>query len=235
MNFYLGRQVKIKRIDDEELFYRAYYDREDGTYNICFWTEKTHDEEEGCEGVLIDPAVGYWDFYVSSGYSDDELVEAWTAGRLHELIQTDVDKRADELAGDMPPEIWEAVKPILAEFFEVNQRTWAGWLDEKRKKEAIEGPKDKLDLTGFHFGITGPSFDMFSTGGEKEPIKRSASFFVDDINCAKTVEQLDQIAAELETHYVGTDENKQRLLEIIQAVKATMTGEDPEEEGAAER
>lgn len=230
MNFYLGRQVKIKRIGDEDLYYRAYYDREDGSYAICFWTEKKDDEGEGCEGVLIDPAVGYWDFYTSSGYSDDELVEAWTAGRLHELIQTDVDKRADELGGDMPPEIWEAVKPILTEFFEVNQRVVAGWIDEKRKKEAIEGPKDKLDLTDFSFGITGPSFDMFSTGGAKEPVKKSAAFFDDDIDCAKTVETLDQIAAELETGYVGAEDNRQRLLKRIEAERARMTGETPEDQ-----
>ena len=130
----------------------------------------------------------------------------------------------------MPPEIWEECGPILAGFFEIYYKTIAIHLAAEKKKKKPEGPDDQPKYNPINFGITGPSFDMFSTGGAKEPVKKSAAFFDDDIDCAKTVEQLDQIAAELETGYVGTEDNRQRLLKRIEAERARMTGETPEDQ-----
>lgn len=167
MKIYLNRQIKIKQIDDKILYSRAFYDYEDGDYVISFWTEKVDGDDEDDDG-FIDPEVDYWSYNPSAGYSDDELIEAWSSGKLHDLIQTDVDKRANELAGNMPPEIWEECGPILAGFFEIYYKTIAIHLAAEKKKKKPEGPDDQPKYNPINFGITGPSFDMFSTGGAKD-------------------------------------------------------------------
>lgn len=54
----------------------------------------------------------------------------------------------------------------------------------------------------------------------KPPVWESAAFFDGYVDMARTEEELDDIASNLETAYVGTEEDRQRLRERIKTKKA---------------